>query len=47
MDNGYDTNLLIDTRNANKEIYPYNIFTLKNCQNIELDNKVTFFIGEN
>ncbi|MDR1417598.1 MAG: AAA family ATPase, partial [Endomicrobium sp.] len=47
MDNGYVTNLLIDTRNANKEIYPYNIFPLKNCQSIELDNKVTFFIGEN
>ncbi|MDR3124382.1 MAG: AAA family ATPase, partial [Endomicrobium sp.] len=47
MDNGYVTNLLIDTRNANKETYPYNIFPLKNHQNIELDNKVTFFIGEN
>ncbi|MDR2616900.1 MAG: AAA family ATPase, partial [Endomicrobium sp.] len=47
MDNGYVTNLLIDTRNANKETYPYNIFPLKNPQNIELDNKVTFFIGEN
>jgi predicted ATPase len=47
VNNGYVTNLLIDTRNANKEIYPYNIFPLKNHQNIKLDNKVTFFIGEN
>jgi len=44
---GFISELLIDTRGRNSNEYPYNLDVLRNLNKLDLDEKVTFIVGEN
>lgn len=47
MENLFVKNIRLEKENVNVNKYPFNIKCLKNFEELEIDNSVTFFYGEN